>query len=174
MKKLILLLLVLFAAVAVNAQCTTKCINSTATASVGLDPTWTYQWSVTGGLTFTGQGTNQISFASVGSVVGTYTITCLITSPYCDSTITGDLCVIETTPTLTLPLVCQSNGSVAVSGGTPAGGTYYDAAGNVITTLTSALIGQSITYTAASGGCTGSTTAVLGGAPVPNTTITIN
>ena len=174
MKRLLFILAFIAAVTSANAQCTTKCVNSSATASVGSDPTWTYLWTVSGGLSFTGQGTNSINIASVGSVVGNYTISCLITSPYCDSTVIGCIDVIETTPTLTLPLVCQSNGSVPISGGLPAGGTYYDASGNVITNLTSALIGQSITYTAASGGCTGSITSVLSGAPVPNTTITIN
>lgn len=174
MKKLIFLLALIASISSASAQCVTKCINSSASASVGSDPTWNYQWTVSGGLTFTGQGTNAINIADVGSVVGTYTISCLITSPFCDSTVVGSICVIETTPTLTLPLVCQSNGSVPVSGGLPSGGTYYDAGGNVINNLTSALIGQAITYTAASGGCTGSITSTLVGAPVPNTTITIN
>ncbi len=171
--KLLTLALLMLAFNNADAQCVQKCINSSATAFVATDPTWTYNWTVSGGIVFTGQGTPTINIASVGSTVGTYTITCQITTAQCDSQIVGCIDVIETTPTLTLPLVCQTNGTVPVAGGSPSGGVY-SLAGVPITDITSAMIGQTVTYAATSGGCSGTVTSVVIGSPMPNTTITIN
>jgi len=174
MKKLFLTLLLAISSLTFTyGQCIEKCINSSATATVDFDATWTYNWTITPALAFTGQGTNQIDIANVGGVTGQYVIECTITTANCDTLVTNCIDVIDANPTLVLPLVCVTNGSVPVAGGSPAGGTY-DINGTPILNITSAMIGQTINYTATSGGCSGTVSEVVVGAPMPNTTITIN
>jgi hypothetical protein len=173
MKKLILLFAILFSTASFG-QCVDKCINSSATATVTLDPTWTYTWTVSGGIAFTGQGTNTISIASVGATVGQVNISVLITTQYCDSTITGCLNVIDVTPTHVDESVCASNGTGTFAAGSPAGGTITDSGGATVTTFDSNNIGDTFTYTVTSGGCVGSSTFTINGVPMPNATLIIN
>lgn len=173
MKKLLLLFALLFS-ITGYSQCVDKCVNESAAASVDFDTTWTYVWTVSGGLTFTGQGTDSIYIASVGATVTSYTIEVTITTPYCDSTITGCINVIDATASHPDELVCISGGTVTFSGGVPSGGVITDSGGNIVTGATSAEIGDVFTYTVASGGCTGTSTFTLNSAPLPNTTLIIN
>jgi hypothetical protein len=172
MKKLILLIL-LFVSSLGYSQCVDKCINSSATATVTLDPTWTYTWTVTG-LAFTGQGTNSISIASVGSTVGVYNISVLIETAYCDSQLTSCINVIDVNPTHPNESVCEFNGSGTFSGGSPTGGTITNSTGATVTNFTSTNIGETFTYTVTSGGCVGSSTFTINGVPLPNATLIIN
>jgi hypothetical protein len=172
MKKLILLIL-LFVSSLGYSQCVDKCINSSATATVTLDPTWTYTWTVTG-LAFTGQGTNSISIASVGSTVAVYNVSVLIETAYCDSSIQGCINVIDVNPTHPNESVCEFNGSGTFAGGSPTGGTITNSTGATVTNFTSTNIGETFTYTVTSGGCVGSSTFTVNGVPLPNATLIIN
>ena len=173
MKKLILLFLLLVSTLGYS-QCVDKCVNSSATATVTSDPTWTYTWTVSGGVAFTGQGTNSINIASVGSTVGVINITVLIQTQFCDSLYSGCLNIIDVTPTHPDESVCVSGGSGTFSAGSPSGGTITDATGATVTGFTSANIGDTFTYTVTSGGCVGSATFTVGGVPMPNATLIIN
>ncbi len=76
--------------------------------------------------------------------------------------------IAPTPPTFNAPDICTNGAPIAISGGNPTGGTYTDASGTVITQITSAMIGQTLTYTTAgSNGCSGSSTDVIIGLPSP-------
>jgi len=178
MKKLLLIATFVVATFALNAQCTvTKCIGASATASItNGQPTWTYAWTSTlAG--FTGQGTSSITWANVGVTPGVYAIDVVITNGTtgCDTTVICSITVVDNpVVTLVLPSICFSNSNnVALSGGSPAGGTY-SIGGVPATTYNSSNIGDVISYSLTSGGCTGSDTDILIGVPSPNATITIN
>lgn len=122
---------------------------------------------------FVGQGTNQITWASIsataGNFTGSYTVTNVASG--CDTTI--NFCVdviLPTPPTLNLTDICFSNSAgIPIGVGTPAGGVYTDGLGNVITTITPAMVGQQITYTTTgAAGCSGSATDIVVGLPSPS------
>lgn len=178
MKKLLLIIIVTLTSLSLNAQCVVdKCINASATAEItNAQPTWTYNWSSTlAG--FTGQGTSQISWASVGSTITSYNVSVVITdgATGCDTTVVCTINVLDNpVVTLNLPDVCfGATVGVPISGGSPAGGVYL-LGGVAITTLTPTNIGQNITYELTASGCTGTATDVLVGSPAPNAVITIN
>lgn len=173
MKKLILLFAILFSTASFG-QCVDKCINSSATATVTLDPTWTYTWTVSGGILFTGQGTNEISIASVGATVGQIDVSVLIETQFCDSLIQGCLNIIDVTPSHPDESVCASSGSGTFAAGSPLGGAITDSSGATVTTFDSSNIGDTFTYTVTSGGCVGSSTFTINGVPMPNATLIIN
>jgi hypothetical protein len=171
MKKLFLIILLLCFGKLSFSQCTPKCPNQSATATVDNNPLWTYAWTVSG-VAFTGQGTNSISIADVGAS-SQIDITVVISSPFCDSTLTACIIVTDVSVTFVAPSVCVSGGSVPVSGGSPSGGVYLDALGNVITDITSGMVGDVVTYQITSGGCTGQADDTIIGEPLPNTTIVV-
>lgn len=178
MKNFLLIATFVVATFSLNAQCTvTKCIGASATADITNGQVgWTYAWtSALPG--FTGQGTASITWANVGVTPGVYAIDVTITNGTtgCDTTVICSITIVDNpVVTLVLPPICFSNSNnVALTGGSPAGGTY-SIGGLPATTISSSNIGNVVSYSLTSGGCTGSTTDVLGGIPSPNATITIN
>jgi hypothetical protein len=133
--------------------------------------THTIVWASTAPNAFTGQGTNQITWALIsataGNFTGSYTVTNNLSG--CDTTINFCIDVIlPTPPTLNLTDICFSNASgVPIGVGVPAGGVYTDALGNVVTQILPSMVGQTITYTTTSGGCSGSATDIVIGLPSP-------
>jgi hypothetical protein len=129
-------------------------------------------WNSNAPNAFTGQNTNTITWAVIsntaGNFTGSYTVTNIGNG--CDTTITFCIDVIQPAPpTLNLTDICFSNSSgIPIGIGTPSGGVYTDGAGNVVTQITPSMIGQTITYTTTSGGCSGSATDVVIGLPSPS------
>lgn len=179
MKHLLLLAMLCIAGIQLQAQtCTvTKCIGASAQAQItNGQPSWSYAWtSALPG--FTGQGTSTISWANVGNTPGVYALDVTITDAVtgCDTIVYCSLTIIDNpVVTYTPDITCYSNnGSVNLTGGSPAGGTYY-IGGVAVTTFNNTNIGQVVTYELTSGGCTGTTTGIIGGVTAPGAVITIN
>jgi hypothetical protein len=182
MTKIILTaILTLIAIVAISQPCLHKCVNdgggftaqNLATGAPFDATTHNIVWTSNVANAFTGQGTNQIIWALIsataGNFTGSYTVTNNLSG--CDTTINFCIDVIlPTPPTLNLTDICFSNSTgVPIGVGVPSGGTYTDGLGNVITTITPSMVGQTITYTTTgANGCAGSTTDVVIGLPSPN------
>jgi hypothetical protein len=173
--------LTLLAIVAFSQPCLQKCVNDgggfTAQNLVTNLPfdatTHTIVWASNAPNAFTGQGTNTITWASIsatpGNFTGSYTVTNNLSS--CDTTINFCIDVIlPTPPDLDLTDICFSNAAgISIGVGSPAGGVYTDASGAVVTQITPAMVGQTITYTTVgTGGCSGSVTDIVIGLPSPN------
>ena len=180
-KQLLTLIFAAFTFVAFSQPCLQKCVNDaggfTAQNLVTNAPfdatTHTIVWASNVPNAFVGQGTNTITWSSIsatpGNFTGSYVVTNIVSG--CDTTINFCIDVIlPTPPTLNLTDICFSNTSgIPIGVGTPAGGVYTDALGNVVTTITPSMIGQTITYTTVgSGGCSGSVSDVVIGLPSPN------
>jgi len=180
-KVILTAILTLIAIVAISQPCLQKCVGdgggftaqNLATGAPFTVPQHTIVWNSTVANAFTGQGTNQITWAVIsataGNFTGSYTVTNVASG--CDTTINFCIDVIlPTPPTLNLTDICFSNATgIPIGVGVPAGGTYTDGLGNVVTTITPAMIGQTITYTTTgSNGCAGSVTDIVVGLPSPN------
>jgi hypothetical protein len=179
-KVILTAILTLIAIVAISQPCLQKCVGdgggftaqNLATGAPFTVPQHTIVWNSTVANAFIGQGTNQITWAVIsataGNFTGSYTVTNVASG--CDTTINFCIDVIlPTPPTLNLTDICFSNATgIPIGVGVPAGGTYTDGLGNVITTITPSMIGQTITYTTTSGGCSGSVTDIVVGLPSPN------
>jgi hypothetical protein len=180
-KVILTAILTLIAIVAISQPCLQKCVGdgggftaqNLATGAPFTTPQHTIVWNSTVANAFTGQGTNQITWAVIsataGNFTGSYTVTNVASG--CDTTINFCIDVIlPTPPTLNLTDICFSNSTgIPIGVGVPAGGTYTDGLGNVITTITPAMVGQTITYTTTgANGCAGSTTDIVVGLPSPN------
>ena len=189
MKTKIKLQAVLFAAIltafatSADAQCTVKCQNESATATA-IDqatgvaftvPQHTITWNST--LPFTGQGTPVITFASVGSTPGQYTVSYTVTDGNCDTTITTCIeVIVPAPPTADVPIVCLNGSCTQLSGVNvaPSGGVWTNSSGAAITQVCSPDIAQTVTYSVVSGGCSGSIAVVVGSRAAPNGIITVN
>jgi hypothetical protein len=154
-----------------NAQvCATYCPGQVATANVPAIAGATYQWSITGPevLPIVGQGNNAITISSVGSTVGSYTISVVVSPPGPLVCTVDTFCTFDVTiPTgvAGLPDICRDAGVVDLAAIattlTPAGGTFtwtdpvtgLPASGT--TTDPAAFSGGNINlvYTVASGAC---------------------
>ena len=167
----------LLLATTVNSQCLiTKCINEgggviaqNLATGQPFDNTFTIVWTATPA-GFTGQGTNTIDWVSISPTPGIFNGSYTITNGLgCDTTITFCIEVIQPTPpTLNVPDICNNGAPIAILGGFPTGGVYT-LNGVVITQITSAMIGQTVTYTTiGANGCNGSTTDIVIGLPSPN------
>jgi hypothetical protein len=182
-KQLLTIILATFSIVAFSQPCLQKCVNDgggftaqNLTTGAPFDvTTHTIVWASTVPNAFVGQGTNTITWAVISNTAGNFTGSYVVTNiaSGCDTTITFCIDVIlPAAPTLNLTDICFSNASgVPIGVGVPAGGVYTDATGAVITTITPAMVGQTITYTTTSGGCSGSASDVVIGLPSPSGTI---
>jgi len=180
-KVILTAILTLIVIVAISQPCLQKCVGdgggftaqNLATGAPFTVPQHTIVWNSTVANAFIGQGTNQITWAVIsataGNFTGSYTVTNVASG--CDTTINFCIDVIlPTPPTLDLTDICFSNATdIPIGVGVPAGGTYTNASGTVITTITPAMVGQTITYTTTgSNGCAGSVTDIVVGLPSPN------
>lgn len=184
MKNLLLLISILTASVGFSQTCVVdKCTGSPATATAintatGLpfDATYTITWASTlpGFSPTTG---NEISWATVGNTVGSYTVSYTVSDGInCDTTYECTINVIQgvqpSSPDVT---VCVNPGSVAsLPVASPTGGVFTDSGGNVITQVTTAMIGQTLNYTVSASGCSGATTFTVIGQQPPIGTLIIN
>jgi hypothetical protein len=178
-KQLLTIILAALSFAAISQPCLQKCVGdgggftaqNLATGAPFDATTHTIVWASNAPNAFTGQGTNTITWAVIsntaGNFTGSYTVTNI--SSGCDTTITFCIDVIlPAPPTLNLTDICFSNVSgIPIGVGNPAGGVYTDATGAVITTITPAMVGQTITYTTTSGGCSGSASDIVIGLPSP-------
>jgi hypothetical protein len=176
---LITALLTMAALISFSQPCLQKCVGdgggftaqNLATGAPFDATTHTIIWASNVPNAFTGQGTNTITWAVIsntaGNFTGSYTVTNIGSG--CDTTITFCIDVIlPTPPTLNLTDICFSNAAgVPIGVGVPAGGVYTDASGNVLTQILPSMVGQTITYTTTSGGCSGSATDIVIGLPSP-------
>ena len=179
-KQLLTIILTALSFAAISQPCLQKCVGDgggftaqNLVTNAPFDATHTIVWASNVANPFTGQGTNQITWAVIsnaaGNFTGSYTVTNNLSG--CDTTINFCIDVIlPTPPTLNLTDICFSNATgVPIGVGLPTGGTYTDGLGNVITTITPSMVGQTITYTTTgANGCSGSTTDVVVGLPSPN------
>jgi hypothetical protein len=181
MKIILTAILTLIAIVAISQPCLQKCVGqgggftaqNLATGAPFAVPQYTIVWTSNVPNAFVGQGTNQITWAVIsntaGNFTGNYTVTNVASG--CDTTINFCIDVIlSTPPTLNLTDICFSNVSgIPIGVGTPTGGVYTDAFGNVVTTITPSMVGETITYTTTgTNGCAGSVTDIVIGLPSPN------
>lgn len=135
MKRLLLALIFsAFTMFTADAQiCATKCVNQTLTATYTdalgnpiVNAGYTYNWTSTlpG---FAGQGTNSLSWASVGAATGIYTITLTVDAAGCDTVLNCQVEVLDGTSSFTVVPICQNQGTVdldALFTPSPAGGTW--------------------------------------------------
>jgi hypothetical protein len=183
-KQLLTTILAALSFAAISQPCLQKCVNdgggftaqNLATNAPFDATTHTIVWASTVPNAFVGQGTNQITWALIsataGNFTGSYTVTNNLSG--CDTTINFCIDVIlPAVPTLDLTDICFSNSAgVPIGVGVPAGGVFTDGLGNVLTTITPNMIGQTITYTTTgANGCSGSATDVVIGLPSPSGTI---
>lgn len=180
-KQLLTIILAALSFAAISQPCLQKCVGdgggftaqNLATNAPFDATTHNIVWNSTVPNAFVGQGTNQITWAVISNTAGNFTgsYTVINISSGCDTTITFCIDVIlPVPPTLNLTDICFSNVSgIPIGVGTPSGGTYTDAAGNPVTTITPTMIGETITYTTTgANGCSGSVTDVIVGLPSPN------
>ena len=180
-KQLLTIILAALSFAAISQPCLQKCVGdgggftaqNLATGAPFDATTHNIVWASTVPNAFVGQGTNQITWAVIsnaaGNFTGSYSVTNILSG--CDTTITFCIDVIlPTPPTLNLTDICFSNtAGVPIGVGLPSGGVYSDGLGNVITTITPSMVGQTITYTTTgANGCSGSVTDVIVGLPSPN------
>lgn len=137
--KRLLLALILSAFTMFNADaqiCATKCVNQTLTATYTdalgapiVNAAYTYNWTSTlpG---FAGQGTNQLTWASVGATPGIYTITLTVDAAGCDTVLNCQVEILDGTSSFTVVPICQNQGTVDLDvlfNPSPAGGTWSGA-----------------------------------------------
>jgi hypothetical protein len=172
MKNYILsLLLLLVSSFGYSQACSVnKCIDQPAIAQIVTpQPGYTYNWSIVPALGFVGQGTPVINIASVGSVLQSYVVTCVVATAFgCDTLVNCTINVINATAQLNLPSVCRDNGLVDLTQyANPAGGTF-SGNGVVGTTFNPAAGTTNITYTVTGGnGCSATTNGVITVEPSP-------
>jgi len=180
-KQLLTIILAAFSLAAFSQPCLQKCVNDgggftaqNLATNLPFDATThTITWQSTVPNAFVGQGTNTITWAVISATAGNFTGSYVVTNiaSGCDTTINFCIDVIlPTPPTLNLTDICFSNAAgIPIGVGTPSGGIYTDALGNVVTQITPAMIGQTITYTTAgANGCSGSVSDIVVGLPSPN------
>ena len=132
--RLLLLTLFVFAFTRSEAQiCESKCVNQPLTATYTnalgvpiVNAAYTYNWTSTlpG---FVGQGTNQLTWASVGATPGIYTVTLTIDAAGCDTVLNCQVEILDGTSSFTVVPICQNQGTVDLDvlfNPSPAGGTW--------------------------------------------------
>ena len=166
-----------------NSATQTTLVGSVGTATItGLagpycvsSPSVTISGTPSGG-TFSGPGTSGTTFQPALAGAGTFTITYSVLDANSCTVSATQTVVVNTSPTVTFsglnPAYCESDAAVTMTGN-PSGGTFT---GTGVTSSTfdptSAGIGQFvITYTAGSGGCTGTSTQTVTVNSVPTVSI---
>lgn len=144
------------------------CLGGTATPLTGGTPA---------GGTYSGPGVSGNSFTPSTAGLGTHTLTYTVSNGNCSASTTFTITVTNGSGSASLSAfsdVCVSASPFALTGGTPAGGTYSGTGVNSSTGMfapTIAGVGNHvITYTVNSGGCTASDTASINVTPAPTVT----
>ena len=168
---LIALIFLMLPLVGVSQACSVnKCVNQSAAAQVTTpQPGYLYNWTVSPALVFVGQGSSAINIPSVGNLLQSYTVSCLVTAPNgCDTTITCTINVSTAIAQLNLPSICRDNGLVDLTQyATPPGGAF-SGTGVVGNSFNPTVGSSNITYSVvAVNGCSASTVGVITVLPTP-------
>jgi len=168
---LITLVFLILPLIGVSQVCSVnKCVNQSAAAQVtSPQPGYLYNWTISPALVFVGQGASAINIPSVGNLLQSYTVSCLVTAPNgCDTTITCVINVNTAVAQLTLPSICRDNGLVDLTQyATPPGGAF-SGVGVIGNSFNSAVGSSNITYSVvAANGCSASTVGVITVLPTP-------